>query len=466
MKNEQASLKMSIGKDAVSRVLLIGAIVLYSVSLVLLANLAIASGTENTGALIKVNNQLDGDAFHSLNINVKSVNGNILATEMAAANFARLNNVKGVCASHPDNIKKGAESDVNGKEVRAKYAGADVIIGILDNSGTINGADMSLLQKIEKASNVGFISYVSNDPSSNVIMRNLTAGESNLVQALAYMQQYAKTVNKPLVIEMNLLGAELMNPLFVQVCQKIADSGVQFLGNSFGTGSIHTKAPVQLAFTMFNAETGQITDRSDFWAITEVKDQEIILLGSDANTCRVHFQTESGFDKVYMSNSSDDIVMVTALTAEGEVNYYHVMNRETALIPRVLRNGTPVLEDGLAGIYPYHTKMAMFNGAVAKNQFVQLSQVDKQLEMSMDSGMNLSIGSPSERTLAMSLNNLSAELQIEIKDENGETVYLNRPDSEAKSLQTKIDLSDGAEGLYFLDLTSPQFHQTFALLMD
>ena len=158
--------------------------------------------------------------------------------------------------------------------------------------------------------------------------------------------------------------------------------------------------------------------------------------------------------------------MVTALTAEGEVNYYHVANRETALIPRELRNGTPVLEDGLAGIYPYHTKMAMFNGAVAKNQFVQLTKANAHVEMQSVAGMNLSIGSLSERTLAMSLNNLSAELQIEIKDENGETVYLNRPDSEAKSLQTKIDLSDGAEGLYFLDLTSPQFHQTFALLMD
>ncbi|MFT5901980.1 MAG: hypothetical protein ACI9LA_001187, partial [Bacteroidia bacterium] len=61
IKNGQDSTLMSAEKDTLSRVLLIGAIILYSLSLVLLANLAMASENENVhGALIKVNNKLDG----------------------------------------------------------------------------------------------------------------------------------------------------------------------------------------------------------------------------------------------------------------------------------------------------------------------------------------------------------------------------------------------------------------------
>lgn len=466
MKNRQDSSLMSAGKDTLSRVLLIGAIILYSVSLVLLANLAVAGETSHTyGALIKVNNQLDGDAFADVNPMVKSVHGNVLAVDVLHANYVGLNKVTGVCASQLDFTITNVPAELNAENAKAKYAGAEVVIGILDNSGILQAKDISTLQKVEYNSNVGFISYQSDDPNSTVIMRNIIGGESNLVHALAYMQQYAKTVEKPLIIEMALNGEELQNPLFIQVCQKIADAGVQFIGTDLGTGYVNAKAPVQLAFSMFNSTTGQMTDVSDFWAISEVKEQEIMLLGSDNKTCNVHFQTESGFEKVYMSNSSNDIVMVTALTASGEVNYYHVTSKETALIPRELVNGIPVLEDGLDGVYPYYSKMAMFNGAKANNQIVTLKSSNMTVELS-NSDMALSVGTPAPQTLSMSLVNVSKELKIEIMDENGEVVYRNQPDSETQSISTKIDLSDGAEGLYFLDLTSPQFHQTFALLMD
>lgn len=466
MKNGQYATLKGAGKDTISRVLLIGAIILYSVSLVLLANLAMANETNNVyGALIKVNNQLDGDAFDDVKPMVKSVHGNVLAVDVLDANYVNLNKVNGVCASQLDFSQTNVPADLNVGSAKAKYAGADVVVGILNNSGILQAKDISTLQKVEYNSNVGFISYQSDDPNSTVIMRNIIGGESNLVHALAYMQEYANTVEKPLIIEMVLNGEELQNPLFIQVCQKIADAGVQFIGTDLGMGYVNAKAPVQLAFSMFNATTGQMTDVSDFWAINEVKEQEIMLLGSDDKTCNVHFQTESGFEKVYMSNSSNDIVMVTALTASGEVNYYHVTNKETALIPRELMNGTPVLEDGLKSVYPYHTKMAMFNGAKSKNQIVALKNTNKAIELT-DTDMALSVGSPAPQTLSMSLVNLSSELKIQIMDENGEVVYRNQPDSETQSLSTKIDLSDGAEGLYFLDLTSPQFHQTFALLMD
>ena len=467
MKNGQDSTTMSAGKDTLSRVLLVGAIILYSLSLVLLANLALAAENGNVhGALIKVNNKLDGNAFANTNPMVKSVHGNVLSVDIANTDYVNLNKVVGVCASQLDFTVTNLPAQLNSESAEAKYAGANVVVGILDNSGILEAQDISTLQKVEYGSNVGFISYQSNDPNSTVIMRNLVGGESNLVHALAYMQEYAKTVDKPLIVEMALSGEELKNPLFIQVCQKIADAGVQFIGTDLGTGYINSNAPVQLALSMFNAETGQITDVSDFWAISEVKEQQIMLLGSDNKTCNIQFQTESGFEKVYMSNSSTDMVMVTAITASGEVSYYHVTNKETALIPRELMNGTQVLEDGKKGVYPYHTKMALFNNAPAKNQFVALNKGVKDVELAEESGMALSVGSPVSRTLAMTLENLDSNLTIEIKDAAGETVYRNQPDAETQSISTKIDLSDGAEGLYFLDLTSPLFHQTFALLMD
>lgn len=468
IKNGQDAVKMSAGKDTVSRVLLIGAIILYSVSLMLLANLALADGIDNTyGALIKVNNRLDGNAFGKLNASVKSVHGNVLSIDIKNTDYVNLNKVAGVCDSHLDHVSDGSAEGFNAEFFTTKYAGADVVVGILSNGAALDAKAMSQLKKVEPSENVGFISYRSDDPNSTVIIHNLKGGESNLVQALAYMQDYAKTVNKPLIIELDLKGPELQNPLFVQVCQRVAESGVQFLGApDFTTGYTDSKAPLQLAFTMFNSATGKITDQSDFWAIDEVKGQKIMLMGSDEKLCAIDFIKESGFDKIFMSNTSDDIVMVMALNADGEVNYYHVTNKETALIPRELLNGTPVLEDGLDGIYPFHTKMAMFNGAAPQNQFVALGKAGKQVDLGRHSGMAVSVGSPEARTLAMSLQNLDPQLKIEIRDQHGETVYLNRPDTETKSIQTKIDLSEGAEGLYFLDLTSPQFHQTFALLMD
>lgn len=453
--------------ETFSRVLLVCAVVLYSIALVLLANLAMAEGSkEMRGALVKVNNRLDGNALDDLNLAVKSVHGNVLSIDIKNADFVKLNTIKGVCNAQLDHAEGSVKANHN-EVVRAKYANSGVVVGILDNTGAISATDREGLQKVEQDANIGFISYVSNDPSSTVIMRNLKGGESNLVQALAYMQEYAKTVNRPLVIEMALNGEELKNPLFVQVCQRVAESGVQFLGApDLTSGFAQTKAPLQLAFSMYNATTGQISDQSDFWAIGEMQSEAVQLLGSDNQACTIDFAGDNGFDKVFMSNASEDMVMVMVLTHEGDMNYYHVVNKETALIPRQLLNGTPVLEDGLASIYPFHTKKALYNGVAAENQFVALSKNHKEVPLGNTGAMALKVASPAPRTLAMALSNMDRPVKIEIRDQNGDMVYKNHPDAETKSIQTKIDLSEGAEGLYFLDLTSPHYHQTFALLMD
>ena len=465
MKMSNQVTKNNAAKDNTSRVLLIAAVLLYSVSLILLANLAIADNNSKMGALIKVNNQLDGNGFAQLDAEVKTVSGNVLAVDVPKKSLAFIPNVKGVCASHLDHART-EDIVVDGESEMQKYAGTGVVVGILDNMGMLSMESLMEMKKVEEESNVGFISYVSDKPGSTVIMRNLKGGESNLIQALIYMEEYAKTVERPLIIQMNIGSEEMNNPLFVQVCQKFADAGVQFLGSSIATGAVNIEAPLQMAFSMFDVQTGQITDQSDFWAIEEVKDQKIMLMGSDERTCMVHFRNESNFDKVFMSNSSSDIIMVTTISADGNVNYYHVENKETALIPRELMNGTPMLEDGLGGVFPYHSKGALFNGAVSDKQFVALHSGKNKVELDAKSGMEMNVASPNARTLAMSLDKLSDDLNIEIKDETGATVYRNQPDEETQSISTRIDLSSGVGGLYFLDLTSPEFHQTFALLID
>jgi hypothetical protein len=194
-------------------------------------------------------------------------------------------------------------------------------------------------------------------------------------------------------------------------------------------------------------------------------DQELMLMGSDEQNCSFSFNTEAGFEKVHVSNASDDVVMVTAISEDGLVHYYNVENKETALIPRTLFNGLPVLEDGIAGIFPYLSKKAMFNGADNDNRMVALSTEDRVLELNF-SDMGLSVSGNGSEILGMRLENIERNLIIEITDRNGEVVYLNNPDRDIQSIEAEIDLSDGADGLYFLNLTSPQFQQTFALLMD
>jgi hypothetical protein len=227
-----------LATDRVSKYLLIGAVAIFSLSIIMMANLAFANGANTLGALIKVNNQLDGNAFGRLNADVKSVSGNVLAIDMARADFAQLTSIKGVCATHADHLNAEARSTFDAGNAATRYGNADVVVGILDNSGIFSLTAMSELKKVESGANIGFISYVSNDPNSTVIMRNLKGGESNLVQALSYMREYARTVEKPLVVEMVLDGKEMKNPLFVQVCQRMADAGIQFLGNGADMGMI------------------------------------------------------------------------------------------------------------------------------------------------------------------------------------------------------------------------------------
>ena len=155
-------MKTQAGKDNTSRVLLIAAVVLYSASLILLANLALADTSSKMGALIKVNNKLDGTAFAQLEADVKSISGNVLAVDVPHTSMARVSSVKGVCASHIDLHDYFYFHEPEAEQ--AKYAGTGVVVGILNNMGVLDAASVADMKKVEKESNVGFLSYVSNTP--------------------------------------------------------------------------------------------------------------------------------------------------------------------------------------------------------------------------------------------------------------------------------------------------------------
>ena len=146
--SDQAS-KQQAANDSTSRVLLIAAVLLYSVSLILLANLAMADVTTKMGALIKVNNQLDGNAFADLEADVKTVSGNVLAIDLPKKSLAHMPKVKGVCASHLDH-QRTEYVTVDGKSEQQKYAGIGVVVGILDNMGTLSPESVLQMKKIEE----------------------------------------------------------------------------------------------------------------------------------------------------------------------------------------------------------------------------------------------------------------------------------------------------------------------------
>jgi len=162
---DESTMPLGVGPDKLSRVLLIGAIVVYSIALVLLANLALAVESKETyGALIKVNNRLDGDAFSDTRATVKSVHGNVLGIKTNNVDYVKLNSVEGVCATYLDNTDK-SKTTLDAASYKSKFAGADVVVGILDNSGALTADGIAQMMKVESAANVGFISYLSDDPA-------------------------------------------------------------------------------------------------------------------------------------------------------------------------------------------------------------------------------------------------------------------------------------------------------------
>jgi len=441
--------------DSFSRVLLIGAVVVYSITLILLANLALADGS--TGALIKVNHRLNGDAFAKLNIEVHSVHGNILAVNGSRAMVDASASVAGVCQLRVDNASAATSASM--ANIGDKYAGAHVVVGVLSGADA-SQIDHGAFAKIERNRNIGFISFLDHDPNSTVVIRNLKGGESEQLTALAYFIEYAQTVGAPLVIEMMDNELALSNPLFVQACQQHAEAGVQFLGGA-NIGSIKlAHSAQQLSFAMYNRQSGQVSDASDFWALSDLEGIETQLLGSDGNTGS--FRVQNG--QMFLNNSSSDLVLVKLIDAEGNLHYFHIGSKHTHFAPVTLLNGLPALV-GQQQFYPFHSKGAIFNSVPVQNQFLAMNAQTEIVGGKADP-MKLKVENGTNGRLQMSLSELQSGLNIEIRDMTGCVIYRNQPKEDVRSLTASIDLSAGVSGPYFLDLTSQQFHRSFALLMD
>jgi len=441
---------------------------LIVVSSVLMLTGAYATGqdleTARKGGLIKVTSELKGEQFGSLGLTVKAIVGNLLSVELPSGQASDLANVGGVLSvafdlSRPTTVQSDLAAIVR------QYAGAGAIIGILDNETVLMASDLATLQKVDRKSNVGFISYVSDDPSSTVIMRNLGTGESDLVQALAYMREYARTVNRPLVVDMRLQSAAMVNPLFVQTCQNMASEGIHFMAQSSDTDMPLQLGARQFSIALFNPVNGILTDHVPYWAAEEMQGKDMMLAGSDGQSCTVRFGEGQMEGSIAVNNLSSDIVLLQMLDTDGTVHRYHVRQSEAMLTPRLLHNGVVMMDDGRGGVLPFQSKANALQGNKDRPVMQTLMAEDGQMSFALGNGSGLQMRADENRKLMVQLSGLQSGSGLELTDRNGKVVYRNTLHPQASSVETRIDLAATCD-LYFLKVFTPSGTRSFAVVMN
>jgi hypothetical protein len=415
------------------------------------------------GGLIKVHGDVQADRFESMGLTVKAVMGHLLSVEMPAAGTADISALRGISSMVLDRCGEGMKrTDLSG--VADRYAGAHAIIGILDNASALSPSDMALMQKVETAQNIGFISYRSDDPSSNVIMRNLRGSESDMIQALTYMQRYASTVGLPLFIEMNLQRSAETNPLFAQACQHLAEEGVHFVNRSTDAVGHLIQPQMQYALRMFNSEAGTISDRMFFFSMDEAKGREMMMVGSDGHPCSFQFNAADG---IRVANSSSDVVLMQVLDSHGNIHHYHINTAMAQLRPVVLTNGIPVMDNGSTSIYPFMSKRTVLGDVNASVGVETLELSHRPLALSLRQGAALKVSSDHAHRIVLQLSDQRPGTLLQLTDRHGEVLYRSNLQKDTRSLETRIDLSGRDYSFLFLTVSCPEAKdETFALRMN
>jgi hypothetical protein len=441
---------------------------LFIVSSLMMLTGAYATGQDldssRKGGIIKVTGELEGEQFGSLGLTVKAMMGNMLSVELPASQAGNLTQVSGVLSVAFDMSRPtSAKSDL--AAIVRQYAGAGAIIGILDNETALSSSDLAALQKVDRKSNVGFISYVSDDPSSTVIMRNLGTGESDLVQALAYMREYARTVNRPLVVDMRLQSAAMANPLFVQTCQSLASAGIHFMAHGRDTGMQLQLDARQFSIALFDPVNGILTDRMPFWAADEVPGKDMMLAGADGQACNFRFGSGSSAGSIAINNLSSDIVLLQILDTDGTVHSYHLRQNTAVLTPKLLHNGVVMMDDGHGGVLPFQSKANALQGNKDRPVMQTLLSQDGEMSFALGGGSGLQMRADQGRKLMLQLSGLQSGSGLELTDRNGKVVYRNALHPQASSVETRIDLAESCD-LYFLKVFMPTGVRNFAVVMN
>lgn len=408
---------------------------------------ATAAERDRTGAIIKVRPDMDGSALSGKDIGLKTVIGNLLAVDVpstVAGSFAEVHGVVRFIADGQSSV--GARPDVT--SIIERYAGADAIIGIIDNTVSAGPLGLDTFQKIEQFGNIGFISYRSDDPSSTVIMHNLRGGESDLMQSLSYMKTYADAVGRRLVIHMSLDGHASSNTLFMQACHHIAEQGnVSMLGSGASSGIPFGSS--QIAFAMFHSESGRLTDRTPFWEASEAEGMSVQLLGSDGLTCEVDFKGDRTQD---LRNSSVDIVMAMVLDSEGRMHYYHLKGDNMDL--RIVNTpmGIPVLSSSKGDLLPFHGRSILRTRHDSETVAIDLTRENGNRILWAESGSKMTATATAHGHLELQITGSIGQGKLVLTDHHGKVVYQCAMHQDASSLYTRIDLTSRSESLYRLNI--------------
>lgn len=433
--------------------------------LVWTSSTAVGPHQSPTGCILKVTSDFQGDQSRTFGLSVQAMVGNLVAVEVPAASIDRLKGMPGVRAVSVDRCTASSESGDLDAIVR-QYSGAGAVIGVLDNLTSLGQRERASLQKVDTDNGVGFISYVSDDPSSTVIMRNLGSGESDLLQALAYMRSYARTVDRPLVIDMRLQPEAMTNPLFIESCQNLSDDGIHFMLRG-QVAEIPLKLRSRLfSVALFDPTTGKQSDRMPYWSLGEASGKEMMLAGSDGNSCTFSFGSDIGNEVISITNGSSDIAMLHMMDVDGTVHSYHIREARVHVTPRQLPNGVVILEGGPNGMLPFLSKSTAAHGGVAQEHVKAFGPGQYLVSDILGRNGQMDVSTEPNGHIRLRLNGLDSGSGLELTDRFGTVVYKSSLHPQTTSVETLIDLSDRSCDLYFLKVSCPSSERTFALMLN
>lgn len=424
------------------------------------------TGSAGNGAILKVRSDVDGSLFSNSGIRVKGSIGNLIAVDAPETSYAGIASTRGVASMVRDRATRvTARPDL--QTLRQKYNGTDAVVGVLDNTVSTEGMGLGHFLKLERSGNVGFVSYRSDDPGSTVIIHSLKGNESDLMQSLAYMQAYAKAVGRPLMVELNLAPGTSSNPLFAQACQYVAEhEGVSMVCNSLlRSPMIPSYGKNQMAVAMFHPETGQVTDRSPFWAAGEAAGLHLQLLGSDGRNCDLQFVEDTEGYTHQVRNRSTDILIVQVLDAEGRMHYFHLKGNHPELRIRDTPLRIPVLRSGKDDILPFHTRSALLTETGDNTPLIDILPGSLPTTLFHDAGSELRASSTTAGHLNLELTGSLGKGTMRLTDLDGKVIYQCPINIETSSLTTRIDLSSNPKGIYRLSLDSIWTGRHFNLRM-
>ena len=485
MKNELLEKKdtiIDVRDDKLLLVLYVSVALAFFISLVIFSIPADASNKIESGkvnGLVKLQPVLDGQSIFESGLTLSHQSGNVYAMQIASENLAMAKGIKGISALEVDQMAGSITPDpLMNEALFAKYHNSGVVVGMLSNVSNITTGGINELNKLEGSANVGFMSYKSSEPGSTVVMRNLYIGESNMLRALHYMMAYAKTTERPLVIELVLDPNKSVNPLFVQACENLSSPAIQFVNNSDQSVLMGNGAQgMCYSMSLVNLKTGTTSDQTAFWCEGEQVDFEMTMLGTDGKHCAFIIDNEKSDGAfITLKNESENEVVLTAMDENGDLQFFHLVSEggaKQAVLSNTLFNGMEVMAvksgSKSKGLTPFHSKISLVSGKDAAFTS-NVETIDLSGEVGGEFGFT-------NENLALKVKHQSGSLEIEISevsdddlditvlDHEGNTVYYKRPGTEVESITAKLDLRAQNSDVFVLKVSTSSETKDYTLVM-